>query len=81
MHETMRYIASSVREQYEANPEFESATRADKPKMPAVGRKNRRQRTDKTKKTFATLVGLLCYKHSRLSFSALDVKKSFLILT
>ena len=36
MHEIMRYIASSVREQYEANPEFESATQADKPKMPAV---------------------------------------------
>ena len=32
----MRYIASSVREQYEANPEFESATRADNQKMPAV---------------------------------------------
>ena len=32
----MRYIASSVHEQYEANPEFESATRADKQKMPAV---------------------------------------------
>ena len=36
MHEIMRYIASSVREQYEGNPEFESATRADKQKMPAV---------------------------------------------
>ena len=39
-------------------------------------RKNQ-QSTDKTKKTEATVVGLLCHKHSWLSFSALEVKKIF----